>query len=99
MLNIGRFHLFPGSSAEYSARCLTLMQESTVIDGLAPLSIDGKWQAWATAPETFTESVFQRYKSSGIHVFHHAFGWVGRIHTTRRSATRWCASSPALTST
>ena len=74
MLNLGRFHLFPGSSAEYSARCLTLMQESVVIDGLAPLSIDNKWVAWSTAPETFTEAVFQRYKSSGINVFHHAFG-------------------------
>ena len=74
MLNIGRFRLFPGSSAEYSARCLTLMQESVVIDGLAPLSIDNKWVAWSTAPETFTEEVFQRYKSSGINVFHHAFG-------------------------
>jgi len=74
MLNFGRFHLFPGSSAEYSARCLTLMQESVVIDGLAPLSIDNKWVAWSTSPETFTEAVFQRYKSSGINVFHHAFG-------------------------
>ena len=74
MINIGRFSLFVGSKAEYSARCLTLMQESVVIDGLAPLSIDDKWVAWSRAPETFTEEVFQRYKSSGINVFHHAFG-------------------------
>ena len=77
MLNIGRFRIFAGSNVEYSARCLTLMQESVVIDGLAPLSIDDKWVAWSKAPETFTEEVFQRYKSSGINVFHHAFGLGG----------------------
>jgi membrane dipeptidase len=77
MLNIGRFRLFAGSTVEYSARCLTLMQESVVIDGLAPLTIDDRWVAWSQNPETFTEEIFQKYKSSGINVFHHAFGLGG----------------------
>ena len=77
MINIGRFRLFAGSAAEYSARCLTLMQESVVIDGLAPLTIDDRWVAWSQNPETFTEEIFQKYKSSGINVFHHAFGLGG----------------------
>jgi membrane dipeptidase len=74
MLNIGRFRLFAFSNAEYSARCLKLMQESTVVDMLSVLTIDAKWQGWATAPETLTDAVFQRYRDSGIHVMHHAFG-------------------------
>ena len=77
MLNVGRFRLFAGSNVEYSARCLTLMQESVVIDGLGPLTIDDRWVAWSRNPETFTEEIFQRYKSSGINVFHHAFGLGG----------------------
>jgi len=74
MLNLGRYRLFAGEPAEYSARCLSLMQESTVVDMLSVLTISGKWQEWARAPETFTEADFQRYRDSGIQVFHHAFG-------------------------
>jgi len=74
MLNLGRFRLFPGQRTEYSARCLSLMQETTVVDGLSVLTIGGKWQEWARAPETFTETDFARYRDSGIQVFHHAFG-------------------------
>ena len=74
MLNLGRFRLFAASRAEYSARCVKLMQESTVVDMLSVLTIDGKWQGWATAPETVTDAIFQRYRDSGINVMHHAFG-------------------------
>jgi membrane dipeptidase len=74
MINVGRFRLFQSSAKEYSARCLKLMQESVVIDGLSPLTIHGKWQEWARAPETLTEAAVQRYRDSGINVFHHAFG-------------------------
>jgi membrane dipeptidase len=74
MINLGRYRLFAMSRAEYSARCLTLMQESTVIDMLSPLTISGTWQEWARAPESLTEAAAQRYRDSGINVFHHAFG-------------------------
>ena len=74
MINLGRYRLFATSRVEYSARCLMLMQESTVIDMLSPLTISGKWQEWARAPESLTEAEAQRYRDSGINVFHHAFG-------------------------
>ena len=73
-INLGRFHLFASSAAEYSARCLELMQQATVVDMLSPLTIHDKWTEWARAPETFTAADFQRYKDSGINVFHHSFG-------------------------
>jgi len=74
MLNLGRFRLFANDQAEYSARCLRLMQESVVVDMLSVLTISGKWAEWAREPETFTAAEFSRYRDSGIHVFHHAFG-------------------------
>jgi membrane dipeptidase len=94
MLNLGRFRLFAGQTATYSARCLTLMQESTVVDMLSVLSIDDKWQGWARAPETFTPEIFQRYRDSGIHVFHHAFGSGGP--TAYESAINFFGSVNAL---
>lgn len=77
MLNLGRFRLFAGQTAAYSARCLKLMQESTVVDMLSVLTIGDKWLEWSRAPETFTEKEFQRFRDSGIQVFHHAFGLGG----------------------
>jgi membrane dipeptidase len=77
MLNIGRFRLFAHNAQEYSARCLKLMQESTVLDMLSPLTISGRWQQWARDPESFTPADAQRYLDSGINVFHHAFGLGG----------------------
>jgi membrane dipeptidase len=74
MINLNRFRIFAGSQTQYSARAVTLMRESIVVDMLSPLTIDGRWQGWASAPETFTEAIAERFKSSGISVFHHAFG-------------------------
>jgi membrane dipeptidase len=74
MINLNRFSLFAGSQTQYSARCVTLMRESIVVDMLSPLTIDNRWSGWAAAPETFTEAIAERFKSSGISVFHHAFG-------------------------
>jgi membrane dipeptidase len=74
MLNLGRFRLFAARPTEYSARCLALMQSTTVVDMLSVLTISDKWVEWSVAPETFTETVFQRYRDSGIQVFHHSFG-------------------------
>src|SRR5688500_11420521 len=77
MLNFGRYRLFAAQQQGYSTRCLKLMQDATVFDMLSPLTISGKWQEWARDPESFTEADAQRYKSSGISVFHHAFGLGG----------------------
>jgi membrane dipeptidase len=72
--NIGRYRVFALDQQQYSARCLKLMQESTVLDMLGPLTISGKWQQWARDPESFSDADAQRFKGSGINVFHHAFG-------------------------
>ena len=76
-INLGRFRLFAAAPEEYSARCLKLMLESTVLDMLSPLSIDDRWLGWAKDPESFTETDFQKYRSSGIDVFHAAVGLGG----------------------
>ena len=75
LLNLGRVRLVAGQ--QYSVRCLTLLQESTVVDMLSPLTISGRWQQWARDPESFTEREAERFRSSGISVFHHAFGLGG----------------------
>ena len=74
LINLGRFRLFAAAPEEYSARCVKLMQESTVLDMLSPLTIDDRWLGWAKDPESFTEADFQKYRTSGIDVFHHSFG-------------------------
>jgi hypothetical protein len=71
MINLGRFRLFAHSTVDYSARAIRLVRESLVVDMLNPFSLDfprlGKWQA---EPERFTAADFQRFRDSGIDVFH-----------------------------
>ncbi len=74
----GRFPLFPWSTTEYSARCIGLMKQATVLDMLFPLTLDfAKQRRWNANPETFTQADFEEFKSSGIHVAHHAVGFGG----------------------
>ncbi len=94
MINSGRYRLFAASAQEYSARCLKLMQEAIVFDMLSPLTISGKWQQWARDPESFTERDAQRFRSSGISVFHHAFGLGGT--NAYDSAVNYFGSTNAL---
>jgi membrane dipeptidase len=75
MINRGRFRLFAQSRTEYSARAIALVQRSTVVDMLSPLTLNFPLQGkWATDPETFTEADFKRYRDSEIDVFHIAVG-------------------------
>jgi membrane dipeptidase len=94
MINLNRYRLFAWSDAEYSARTLALMERCTVLDLLGILSIDGTWRQWAMRPETFTDEDFALYKSSGISVFHHAFGLGGL--NAYESALTYIASLNAL---
>ena len=79
MINRGRFRLFAEAATEYSARTIALIQRATVIDMLSPLTLNrqvlGKW---FDHPKSMTDSEYQRYKESGINVFHIAEG-VGGI--------------------
>ncbi|MSR01194.1 MAG: dipeptidase [Gemmatimonadetes bacterium] len=78
LINRGRFTLFRGSGTEYTARCLSVMERALVIDMLSPLTLNfplmGKWNA---KPELFAQADFERFRSSGINVFHTAVGTGG----------------------
>jgi membrane dipeptidase len=78
MINIGRFRLFAYSGAEYSERAIRLVRESLVIDMLSPITLNFPLMArWTANPERFTPADFQRYKDSGINIFHIAVGTGG----------------------
>ena len=78
MLNRGRFQLFAQSAREYSARAIALVQRSTVVDMLSVFTLDFPLQdKWVADPESFTAAQFQRFRDSGINVFHPAVGLGG----------------------
>jgi membrane dipeptidase len=77
MIQRGRYLLFAGTpqQQEFSARAVKLVEESTVIDMLAPLSIvSERTDEWLRRPESFTEAEFRLYRDSGINVFHDTTG-------------------------
>jgi len=78
MLNRGRYRLFAASAPEYSARAIALMQRSLVIDMLSPFTLNFPLQdKWEAAPESFTAADFDKFRGSGINVFHPAVGLGG----------------------
>jgi membrane dipeptidase len=92
MINIGRFRLFAYTGAQYSERAIRLVRESTVIDMLGLLSLNFPLMArWTRNPESFTATDFQKYKNSGINVFHIAVGTGGQnAHdSTMRFVSGW----------
>ena len=77
MIQRGRYLLFAGTAQEQelSARAVKLVEESTVIDMLAPLSIvSERTDEWLRRPESFTEAELRLYRDSGINVFHDTTG-------------------------
>lgn len=76
--NRGRFALFAGSATEYSARAIALVQRSTVIDMLSPLSLNFPlMEKWLTVPSAFTAADFEPFRGSGINALHIAVGLGG----------------------
>jgi membrane dipeptidase len=74
----GRYRLFAGSTGTYSARALDLVGRSLVIDMLSPLLLDfSKHRRWMAAPDRIPPAELERYRSSGIDVFHIAVGTGG----------------------
>jgi membrane dipeptidase len=74
----GSFPVFAGSAKAYSTRAIDLMKQATVIDMLGLLSLNFPlMDKWVANPELFTPSEFERYRQSGIHVFHIAVGTGG----------------------
>ena len=79
MINRGRFRLFANSATAYSARAIDLMKRATVIDMLSPFAISpSKGLKWFSNPDSFTSADLQRFKDSGINIFHIAVGTGGR---------------------
>ena len=77
MINRGRYRLFAGAP-DYSARAIALMQRATVIDMLAPFTLDFPLMArWTANPESFTDAQYQKFVDSGISVLHPAIGLGG----------------------
>lgn len=72
MINRGRFRLFADAPQEYSERAVRLVRESTLLDMLAPLSIQPR--DWLSRPQSFRDEDFETFSSSGINVFHIATG-------------------------
>jgi membrane dipeptidase len=84
----GRFLLFAGSTQTYSTRCIDLVHRSLVIDMLSQFKLGAfpdvlpdhnqPTAKWWSHPETFTTADLERYRESGINVFH--IGWgTGRV--------------------
>ena len=90
MLNRGRFRLFAQSAQEYSARAIALVQRSTVVDMLSVFTLNFPLQdKWVADPESFTPDQFQRFRDSGINVFHPAIGLGGT--DAYQTALQWFA--------
>jgi membrane dipeptidase len=72
-LNLGRIRAFTGQrTVAYSTRAVDLVGSATVVDMLAPFKIGST--TWFQKPETFTAADVQRFRDSGINVFHIATG-------------------------
>lgn len=77
-INRGRFTLFDGSTAEYSARAIGIVQRATVIDMLSPLTLNFPlMEKWLTVPAAFAAKEFEEFKASGINAMHIAVGTGG----------------------
>jgi len=79
MINRGRYVLFAYSGSTYSSRAVELMERATVIDMLSPFIISPSLGAkWFSNPDSFTAADLQKYRDSGINIFHIAVGTGGR---------------------
>lgn len=78
MVHRGRYRLGAASEQSYSARAVELVQRSTVIDMLAPLSLSTPGEQKLLAnPDSFKSEDYAAYQQSGINVFHEASGYSG----------------------
>lgn len=71
-INRGHYRLFATQPTQYSKRAVDLVGSATVMDMLSPFKIGSS--TWFNRPETFTAADLQRFRDSGINVFHIAVG-------------------------
>jgi membrane dipeptidase len=92
MLNLGRFRLFAHATVDYSERAIRLVRESLVVDMLGLLTLNFPLMArWTRNPESVTPADIQKFKDSGINVFHIAVGTGGQnaYDSTMRFVSGW----------
>jgi membrane dipeptidase len=90
MINLGSFQLFAQSTDKYSARAVELVQRTTTLDMLNPVSLyatlaplvprkpgEAPPRTWFSDPTTFTQKDFAAFRDSGIDVYHIAVGTGG----------------------
>jgi membrane dipeptidase len=90
MINLGSFQLFAQSTDKYSARVVELVQRTTTLDMLNPVSLyatlatlmprqagEAPPRTWFSDPTTFTQKDFAAFRDSGIDVYHIAVGTGG----------------------
>ena len=81
-INQGTFQLFASSTNRYSAKVIDLVTENLVIDMLGLLSLNGETQKrWGPAGDGISDKDIKAFKSSGINVFHNAYGVGGKNQT------------------
>ncbi|MFQ5743941.1 MAG: dipeptidase [Acidobacteriota bacterium] len=85
-MSLGRYRWPVSPKQPYSARAVELIANSTVIDMLAPFSLGTS--PWLRDPDTFTPELVEKFRSSGINVFHIATG-VGGAQDPVRDVTRF----------
>jgi membrane dipeptidase len=74
-VNRNRYRIFANSPVQYSARAIELVAQSTVMDMLGLFKVGQS--PWLRNPDTFTLTDWQRFRDSGINVFHPAVGFAG----------------------
>ena len=82
-INKGSFQLFASSTDRYSVQVIDLVTENLVIDMLGLLTLNGETRKkWGPDGEGISSSDIKVFKSSGINVFHNAYGAVSYTHLT-----------------
>lgn len=78
-INLGNYRLFAGSTAVYSDRAITLVNESLVMDMLSLFDLERVLQAEESgeSPVAFSREELLAIRESGIDVFHPAVGMGG----------------------
>jgi membrane dipeptidase len=77
-LNRNRYRLFARQQGTYSGRAIELVRSTTVIDMLSALKLSGPtYSRYLRNPDTFTPADVQKFRDSGISVFHIGFGTAG----------------------
>ncbi len=78
VFNRNRYRLFARQQSSYSRRAIDLVLSTTVVDMTSTLSLSGStYGRYMRKPDTFTAADVQRFRDSGISVFHTGFGGEG----------------------